>query len=195
MGEVLEEVKRDRPFYRNSGGGVTLSGGEPLSQPEFAFSFLQLCKEIGLNTCVETCGFVSPHILEETLKYTDLFLYDLKHMDSAIHQRLTGVPNELILKNARLVASKGICMIIRVPLIAGVNDTTENIAATAAFACSLESVHQVDLLPYHRFGVSKYEMLGRPYSLSTLQSYDKEEAKRAQDMIVNHFNLQCKIGG
>ena len=195
VGEVLKEVKKDRLLYRNSGGGITISGGEPLSQPEFALSLLQSCKEIGLHTCVDTCGFIPPHLLEEAIKYTDLFLFDLKHMDSATHQQITGVPNELVISNAKLIAAKGTPMIIRIALIAGLNDSEENIIATAAFAASLESVQQVDVLPYHRFGVSKYDLLGLPYSLTTLQSYSREDAEKARNIIINHSQLPCKIGG
>ena len=195
VGEALQEVEKDRPFYKNSGGGVTLSGGEPLNQPGFTLAFLQRCHEIGLDTCLDTCGFVDPHILEKALKYTDLVLYDLKHMDSVIHQRLTGVPNQLILDNAKLIADKGIPMIMRVPLVPGLNDSAENISSIAAFTRNLKSVHQIDLLPYHRFGISKYEALGHPYALSSLQSPGKEDVEKAKHIIVEQFNLQCNIGG
>ena len=195
VGEALQEVKKDRPFYENSGGGVTLSGGEPLNQPRFALALLQLCHKIGIHTCLDTCGFADPHTLEKALKYTDLVLYDLKHMDSTSHQQLTGVPNQLILDNAKLIADERIPMIIRVPLIPMINDSEENISSIAAFTRSLRSVHQIDLLPYHRFGISKYEALDHTYALSSLPSPGKEAVERAKHIIVEQFNLQCNIGG
>jgi len=192
--ETLQEVEKDRPFYRNSGGGVTLSGGEPLHQAGFIVPFLRRCKEIGIDTCLDTCGFGDSLFLEEALDYSDLVLYDLKFMDSAIHQQFTGVPNQLILDNAKLIADKGVPMIVRIPLIPGINDSEENIRSIASFVRGLKSVKQVDLLPYHAFGSSKYEMLDRTYPMAELQC-SKQDIERAKYIITDKFNFQCHIGG
>jgi pyruvate formate lyase activating enzyme len=158
--EVMEEVIRDRKFYDNSGGGVTLSGGEPAAQPEFALSILRNCKEEGLHTVLDTCGCTTWTTIKDLLKYTDLVLYDIKCLEPKKHCIATGKSNNLILKNAREIAKRK-AMRVRVPLIPGFNDSSEQIITIAKFvATELGSVH-IDLLPYNNWGEGKYERLGR----------------------------------
>lgn len=157
---MLRRVERDRHFYEKSGGGVTLSGGEPLCQLEFAVEFLQRCKEAGLTTALDTTGFVPASSIEAVLPYVDLFLYDLKHMDSEFHQQIIGVPTGPIHENAKLIASKGGKLQVRIPVIPRFNDNEENMGRAADFCKELgDAVTLIQLLPYHTLGVSKYERL------------------------------------
>jgi pyruvate formate lyase activating enzyme len=158
--EVVQRVLKDRAFYERSGGGVTISGGEPLSQPEFVLAVLQECKKAGLDTAVDTTGHVRWEILERVLPFTDLFLYDLKHMDPAAHKELTGVSNERILDNARRIAGAGGKLQVRIPVIPGMNDSVENVDTAGRFCAELgAAVTVVQLLPYHRLGSAKYKRL------------------------------------
>lgn len=197
--EVLHEVKRDRLFYRNSGGGVTLSGGEPLmqGQRDFAMRILRRCKEIGITTCVDTCGHIDASYLQQLLEleYVNLFLYDLKVIDNIKHQKFVGVSNRLILDNAKIIANSRAPMIIRVPLIPGITNSRENIISIANFVRDLETVNEIDLLPYHRFGSSKYEMIGRSYQLAELETCSRDEIEEFKRIIVDDFNFQCSVGG
>jgi len=153
---LMERLRRDKPFFRK-GGGVTISGGECLCQPEFTTEVLKQLKAEGINTAVDTTGFVKWEVVERVLPYTDLFLYDLKHMDSAKHKAATGVPNELILDNARRIAENGGKLQIRIPVIPMFNHDEANIRATAEFCRELGSaVTEVQLLPYHAMGAMKY---------------------------------------
>lgn len=158
--EVMQKVRRDKPFFAKSGGGITVSGGECLMQPEFIEALLKKCKEEDVHTAVDTCGFVQWESIERVLPYTDLFLYDIKHMDSDEHKKLTGVPNELILENAVKIAEAGGRFHIRIPLITGYNDSIENIEATAKFLLPIkDAVDLVQVLPYHKLGTVKWERL------------------------------------
>jgi pyruvate formate lyase activating enzyme len=158
--ELLTRLCKDIPFYEQSGGGVTVSGGEPLSQPEFLLQLLKGLKERGIHTALDTTGYAQFEIIERVLPYTDLFLYDLKHMDSGQHKAVTGVRNELILENANKIAQAGGKMQIRVPVIPDFNDSEENIRGIGIFCKSLGSVVTViQLLPYHNLGVMKYHRI------------------------------------
>ena len=156
--EVMQEVASDDLFYQNSGGGVTLSGGDPPLQWEFAVDLLKTCKERGFHTAIETSGYAEWSILEKVLEYTDLVLYDVKHMDPAKHREGTGKTNELILENARKAAAKR-RLWVRVPLIPGYNDSEENLKATARFAKEIGAA-KVSLLPYHVWGVVQVREAG-----------------------------------
>jgi pyruvate formate lyase activating enzyme len=167
VGELTERVLRDKPFFDRSGGGVTVSGGECLYQPEFLLAFLKRCKAEGVHTAVDTTGHVRWDALEAVLPYADLFLYDLKNMDSELHRRGTGVPNELILENAQKLASNGAKLQIRIPVIPLYNDSEAMFAAYGEFISSLgDAVEVVQLLPYHSLGVVKWERLGRAPELA-----------------------------
>lgn len=190
--EVLDEVIRDEPYYRNSGGGVTVSGGEPLMQASFVESFLRGCKERGLHTALDTSGYASPDVLGEVLKYVDLVLYDVKCMNPAEHRKLTGVSNQLILDNAWRIVAEGTPFIIRVSLIPGVNDYEEDVRAIGSFAASLKDGVEVNLLPYHRLGMSKYDSLDREYRLRSLPSLAPAECQTARE-ILQSFGLECKV--
>ncbi len=158
--EILQRVRRDMPFYEQSGGGVTVSGGEPLCQPDFVLHLMKGMKEIGIHTALDTTGHVPYRVIETVLPHTDLFLYDLKHMQSEQHSRATGVPNEQILENARKIADSGGKLQIRIPVIPDFNDSEENIRETGIFCKSLsDAVTVVQLLPYHNLGVMKYQRI------------------------------------
>jgi len=162
-GDVVREVLRDAPFYEDE-GGLTLTGGEPLLQPNFAEAILRLAKAECINTAIETTGNAPWEVLETLLPYLDLWLYDVKHMDSKTHRDHTGLGNELILSNLRKLAAIGAPIAVRVPLIPGFNRTEENLRKTAEFAVELgDAVRSVELLPYHTLGRAKYEALGRSY--------------------------------
>lgn len=192
--EVLSEVQCDRPYYRRSGGGVTLSGGESLAQPEFAVALLTACKENGLHTAMETTGFTTPEVLERYLPVLDCVLMDIKHMNSEKHQEFTTRPNDRILQNARLIAEKAKQLIIRVPVIPTFNDTETEIGAIAAFAASLPNVNEIHLLPYHRMGMDKYEGLGRPYTMAHITPPTAEHMEHLRRTAAAH-GLKALIGG
>ena len=181
--EVLAECLKDEPFYHNSQGGVTLSGGEPLYQPAFAINLLKACKEHGLHTTLDTSGQVKWEVFERALSYTDLVLYDIKHMDPEAHREGTGVTNELILENLqRIVSGKNNRVWIRVPVITGFNDSIENIEKVADIASRLK-VEKVSLLAYHEWGRTKYEALSREYTLQNTASPSKETMEALAEIV------------
>jgi pyruvate formate lyase activating enzyme len=158
--EIVDRVSKDIPFYEHSGGGVTVSGGEPLSQPEFTLQLLKCLKERGIHTALDTTGYSRYENIAAVLPYTDLFLYDLKHMDSGQHKTTIGVPNKIILENAQNIARQGGKLQIRVPIIPRFNDSEENIRTTGVFCKSLgDAVTVIQLLPYHNLGVVKYQRI------------------------------------
>lgn len=160
--EILPQLLEDRLFYEHSGGGVTISGGEPLMQPEFTIELLKRLKAEGIRTAVDTCGCVPRHVFERAMPYTDVFLYDVKAADSKVHESLTGRPNELILDNLRALAKAGAAIEVRVPLIPGMNDGEMD--AIAKLLAPLP-IKRVKLLAYHHFAASKYAALGMRYGM------------------------------
>lgn len=194
VGEVMEEVKKDIPYYRRSGGGVTLSGGESLLQPEFATALLRTCRECGINTAIETTGYAKFEIIEKYLPYLDYILMDIKHINSEKHKLFTGKNNELILENAKKIAASGANLTIRVPVIPGFNNTKEEIGAIASFAKSLTGVKNLHLLPYHRFGEDKYKGLGRKYMLDGV-ALNSDELMNELLETAKKSGLNCRIGG
>jgi len=183
--EVLEIVKSDRLFYQNSGGGVTASGGEAASQSDFVLELFKRCQECSIDTALDTCGYVSWEALEKILEYTDLVLFDIKHMEPGRHQELTGVSNKLILDNAIRIARKGIPMVIRVPLIPGYTDSIENIKALGEFV-SEAGLTRVDLVPYHQLGESKYRRLCKKYELSGVKPPTEGEVQAIQEILESY---------
>ena len=180
---VFDKVRRDKIFYDSSGGGVTVSGGEPLTHPDFVSELFTLCRGEGIDTCVETCGCVPREALEKVLPLTDHFYFDLKLMDGEKHREYTGKDNAQILANARFLAGSGADVLFRQPLIPGINDTEENIRAAAAFIRSLGRPELgLQLIPYHRMGASKYAALDLPYTMEDLPAMGGEaaEAVRAE---------------
>ena len=159
--EVMAEVLRDVAFYDESGGGVTLSGGEPLLQADFAADLLRACKAHGLHTAVDTCGHVPATTFDRIRGDVDLFLYDLKLMDDTRHRQFTGATNRLILENLRQLATNGQRIVVRVPVIPGITDDSANLDAIAAFIQTLPGIERIDILAYHRIGGDKYARLGR----------------------------------
>ncbi len=159
-GEVLREVSRDAPFYEESGGGVTFSGGEPLLQPRFLASLLAASKLAGLHTAVDTCGAADWDIFQRILPLTDLFLYDLKVMDDGRHREEVGATNRLILDNLQRLSREGAELLVRLPVVPGITDDDENVARWGAFVAGLHRMPRVQLLPYHRTGEAKYSLLG-----------------------------------
>ena len=178
--EVMRHVLRDVKFYENSGGGVTLSGGEPTAQPDFALSILKKCKEAGLHTALDTCGYASWTVLKKLLDQTDLVLFDIKHMDPRTHHEATGKDNRLILSNAKRIADHKPIR-IRVPLIPGFNDAPEQVRAIVAFVKQELNSVPIDLLSYNRLGESKYDLLGRDYS--SLQSQEEGQMRVLESLL------------
>ena len=175
--EILKEVLKDKAFYKNSGGGMTVSGGEPLMKPEFTLSLLKAAKEEGLHNCMETSGFARWEDIEVLIPYVDLFLWDVKETDSVRHKEYTGVPNERILENLRRLNKAGAGIVLRCPIIPGYNDRKEHLEAIAALAEELENVQRVDVEPYHPLGKSKSEDLGKEYPLEHLNFPAEETVK------------------
>lgn len=191
--EVVEECSKDELFYRNSGGGVTLSGGEPLYQPEFAMNLLRACKEKGLSTAIDTSGYSAWEMLDKVLQYTDLVLYDIKHIDSEMHHSGTGVKNDLILKNLeRIVDTKRARVWIRIPVIPNYNDSEQYIERLAT-ALTKMPVEKFSLLGYHEWGKPKYEFLGRDYPLDSSVSPSQERLQTLSD-IMQSKGLQVTVG-
>ena len=192
--QLFQEVMKDSNFYRRSDGGVTIGGGEATMQPEFVTALLKKCKEIFVHTAMETCGYVKWDQLEKILEHIDLLYFDIKHMDSRIHEEITGVSNELILENARK-ASEMRPIIIRIPVIPGLNDSEENLLNTAKFASELgENLLRIELLPYHKFGTGTYEQLGREYSLKHIEPPSEEHMNKLKK-VTESCGVKVQIGG
>ena len=196
VGEVFEEVKRDEVFYAKSGGGVTISGGEPLFQPDYTVSLLKSCRRSGIHTALDTSGYVKWNTLKRVLDYCNLVLFDIKHIDLAQHVKYTGVSNQLILDNARRVVD--VCpMWVRVTVVPGYcNDSIETIEATARFlTAELGTSVVVCLLPYHRLGEIKYEKLGRlARPITGIQPPDDESITKFRE-VFESYGFDTKIGG
>ena len=192
--EILPELLADEPFYRRSGGGITLSGGEILGQPDFAAALLQVCHEHGLHTAVESTANAPFESIQKILPHLDLFLMDIKHIDSAKHKEFTGADNHLILENAKKIAQSGVELIIRTPVVPGFNDTAEEIKAISKFAASLPNVQEHHLLPYHRLGSDKYAGLGRNYALKEILPPPAEKMEYLLS-VAEESGLKVQIGG
>jgi len=173
--QVMNVIERDMSYYRISRGGVTFSGGEPTAQPEFLVSCLKKCKELGIRTALDTCGFTKWSSLEKILPYVDLFLYDIKHMDSRKHKQFTGFGNELILENLQRTSQQGKPIWITVALIPGYNDSKENLSQTAEFVKTLGAVEKVLLLPYNYLADTRHSYIGRNYELGHVAPHSKED--------------------
>jgi pyruvate formate lyase activating enzyme len=193
--EIMNEIEKERVFFDQSGGGVSFSGGEPLLQSQVLIELLDECGARGIHRAVDTAGLANTEIILEVAKRTDLFLYDLKMMDSEKHRKWTGVPNEKILENLKLLAESGTKIIIRIPLIGGVNDDAENIEATARFVAELSGEKkEVNLLPYHKIAQTKYQKLGRPEEFLLLEEPTKEAQLHAI-AIFQGYGIKASIGG
>ena len=196
VASVMKTVEKDRNFYRRSGGGLTLSGGESLCQPDFARDLLRAAKESGITTALESMACVPYEHIEAVLPYLDQYLLDIKHMNAVKHKEFTGQSNELILENARRIAASEMSELsIRIPVIPTFNDTPEEIAAIAAYAGSLGKVRRIHLLPYHRLGQDKYEGLGIEYQMADVEPPQEEQMELLLKTAAQIFGPECQIGG
>ncbi len=192
--EIMPEILSDITYYRRSGGGITLSGGEVTAQPEFARELLKACKEAGLHTAIESAVSTKYENIEMLLPYLDLLLMDIKIMDPALHKEYTGVDNRQILENARRVVKSGVEVIVRTPVIPGVNDNAEAIRAISSFARELGNVREHHLLPYHRLGQDKYFGLDRHYAFVGVEPPTLERMEYLLGVAMES-GLNCQIGG
>ena len=193
VAELMEELRKDIPFYENSGGGITLSGGEPTLQHEFALDLLRQCKAENLHTAVDTSGQTPWRIFAELLPYIDLVLYDIKHIDAASHRELTGTTNERILENLRRIGDSGTPIEIRMPIVPGVNDGDDGIERTARFLGDIAGITRIELLPYHKLGASKYPRLGLPFCLPDVEPPAAEHMAAIASVIRSH-GLEVHVG-
>lgn len=187
--EILAEVEKDAVFYRNSGGGMTLSGGEPMLQFDFTLALLQEAKRRDLHTAMETCGYAPAEQYQAVAPYVDLFLFDYKLTDEALHRQYTGVSNQKILENLKMLDDLGAKTILRCPIIPGINDTEEHFAGIAATAEQLQNVQGIEFEPYHPLGAGKAALLGKEYALDGL-SFPENEAVEAW---IRQIGAQTKI--
>jgi pyruvate formate lyase activating enzyme len=195
VAELLEVVKKERPFFDQSGGGVTFSGGEPLLYPEFLIEILEECGKQGVHRAVDTSGFVKKETLLKVAKHTDLFLYDLKMIDAEKHKRCTGVDNRLILDNLAALAEYGSEVQVRIPLIGGVNDDDDSVAAMATYIAGLPGERrEVSLLPFHDVARGKDEKLGQERDLTALYEPGADDLRRVVDAFAG-YGLTAAIGG
>lgn len=182
--EVLEQCQKDRVFYEESGGGVTLSGGEVLAQPDFAEALLTALGDAGIHRAIETSGVAPPAVFNRIIARTDLILFDLKHHDPDRHRDGTGVPQDLILTNFRAAGASGRPLLPRIPVIPGYNDRPADAAAFGELLGSL-GVREVELLPFHQFGQNKYAMLGLDYGLAEIKALHPEDLKPYKTILEN----------
>jgi pyruvate formate lyase activating enzyme len=192
--QVLAEIRRDLTFYEDSGGGVTFSGGEPLLQARFLKRVLQACRQEGISTAIDTCGYAPRETLVELAPLTDLFLYDIKLMDDGLHRQYTGVSNRRILENLQALAGVHDRIWVRVPVIPDVNDGVEALGAIAAFVRPLRSVRQVNLLPYHRAAQHKQHALGGDPAFYRLEPPSPEVIENAM-AVFRTAGLSVVAGG
>ncbi|MFW2365599.1 MAG: glycyl-radical enzyme activating protein [Desulforhopalus sp.] len=192
--ELLDELKKDLPFFEQSGGGVTISGGEPLCQPESLTALLQGCETLGIHRAVDTSGYVSTDTLLEISPHVDLFLYDLKHMDNTKHQQLTGVGNDKILHNLKVLAQTDRDIRIRIPLMSNINDDEANIRATGIFAAGCKTVQGIDILPYHPSATAKYRKLGMTYQGGNFSPTSPQGIARVTALLQEYIT-DVRIGG
>ena len=191
--ELFDIVYRDVQYYRSSGGGVTIGGGEPTFQPDFTYSLLQKCKENYLHIAMDTCGYTLTEKGLRILKEADLLLFDLKGLDDRLHRNNTGVSNKPILQNLKTLDSLGKAIIIRIPVIPGHTDSADNIQATAEFLSKRSSIERVDLIGYHEYGKVKYQQLGKECKLNAQPLTEKqlEDIKN----IFERYGLKTQLGG
>jgi len=193
LSHVVKEVLKDRPFYIRSGGGVTLGGGEPLAQPDFVAELLSRLKAEGLHTAIETTGYAPWSVFDNIANHVDLFLYDVKHLDSGIHREATGVGNGLILANLKKLRGLGKDVVVRTPVIPGFNDSLPVLLEIGRFVRGI-GISEIHLLPYHRFGIGKYRLLGQDYPLQGLKELNVEIVESFRAALIS-AGLEVHIGG
>ncbi len=192
--QVLSQVKQDRAYYRRSNGGMTLSGGECMCQPDFAYALLKEAREIGLKTAVETTGAVKYEIVERLLPEINDVLLDIKHMNPIKHKEFIGKDNGLVLDNARKIAKSKVRLTIRVPVVPTFNDKPEEIRDIVQFVKTLPGIEKIHLLPYHRLGRDKYRALGRDYLLDHIEPLSNKKIKELLDIVIDS-GIKGQIGG
>jgi pyruvate formate lyase activating enzyme len=192
--EVMAEIRKDVVFYDESRGGATFSGGEPLMQPEFLLGLLEACRTEEIHTAVDTSGYAGPEILLKVAERTNLFLCDIKHMNSELHEQYTGIRNDRVLENIRILAEAGKRIFIRIPIIPGFNSDRTNIEQTAQFIQSLRTVSRVDILPYNRGGLEKAPRLVGQVDLMESQAPDDGTMAEIAEVFRN-YGFEVKIGG
>lgn len=196
VAEVMKTVEKDRQYYWRTGGGLTLSGGESLCQPEFATALLQAAQESGISTAMESMGCAKWETIEKLLPYLDQYLLDIKHMNPRKHKEFTGRSNELMIENAMKIAKSGMTELsIRVPVIPGFNDTEEEIRQIAAYTAKLPNVKRMHLLPYHRLGQDKYTGLNREYLMGDVKPPTNEHMEKLLKVAEMTSGIECQIGG
>lgn len=196
VAEVMKTVEKDRQYYWRTGGGLTLSGGESLCQPEFATALLQAAQESGISTAMESMGCAKWETIEKLLPYLDQYLLDIKHMNPRKHKEFTGRSNELMIENAMKIAKSGMTELsIRVPVIPGFNDTEEEIRQIAAYTATLPNVKRMHLLPYHRLGQDKYTGLNREYLMGNVKPPTNEHMEKLLKVAEVTSGIECQIGG
>ena len=193
--QVIKEIEKDMIFYDQSGGGVTFSGGEPLMQPHFLYSLLKTCKELGIHTAVDTCGFANSEVLLKISKHVDLILFDLKVIDDEKHVKFTGVSNKSILENLKKLSGCGRKIIVRFALIPSVNDDEKDILELGAFVSSLKSVKELSILPYHKAGVEKFKRLRKQKNSLFISSPPSDEKLSEIERKLKNFGLKIQTGG
>jgi pyruvate formate lyase activating enzyme len=192
--ELLEEINKDRLFYEESGGGVTISGGEPFVQYNFLLEILQLIKQNGIHTCVDTSGHALKERMKNVAEFTDLFLYDLKHIDNEMHKKYTGVGNELIIDNLKMLDEMDKKIWIRYPMIPGMNDSEEGLLKMLDFLSKLKNHHPVSILPYHKIGSNKYQRFGIEYKMDGIDEPDRERVEEVKSLFAQ-AGFEVGIGG
>ena len=196
VAEVMKTVEKDRQYYWRTGGGLTLSGGESLCQPELATALLQAAQESGISTAMESMGCAKWETIEKLLPYLDQYLLDIKHMNPRKHKEFTGRSNELMIENAMKIAKSGMTELsIRVPVIPGFNDTEEEIRQIAAYTATLPNVKRMHLLPYHRLGQDKYTGLNREYLMGDVKPPTNEHMQKLLKVAEMTSGIECQIGG
>ncbi|MBE5816686.1 MAG: glycyl-radical enzyme activating protein [Clostridiales bacterium] len=191
--DIMPELTLENVFYKRSGGGVTLSGGEPLAQPEFALAILRACKEASLHTCIETCGFSSKDILTRIAPYVDLFLFDYKLTDDKLHKVYTGASNKVILENLSMLSRMGKSIVLRCPIIPNVNTNEEHYRAIARLADELDGIKEINLEAYHPLGINKAKFLGRESLYNNEEFLGKNEVNNIKEYISGLTSVDIRV--
>ncbi|MDP7485941.1 MAG: glycyl-radical enzyme activating protein [Dehalococcoidia bacterium] len=193
VGEILRQIEADAPFFTSSGGGVTLSGGEPARQAEFSYNFLLACQKSGVHTAMETTGYARTEVMQHLAGVTDLLLFDVKFVNSADHRKFAGVPNELIIHNLKTLANEGHTIQVRVPCIPGINDSVNQIRETTELVSEI-GLKRISLLPYNSAAGAKYEWIGTPFELIGSETQNDNDMQTLAD-ICSTAGLEVEIGG
>jgi pyruvate formate lyase activating enzyme len=192
--EVMKEVRADADFYATSGGGITLSGGEPLCQLEFSLALLKLSREAGIHTCIETSGHIASHLFKQVFPLTDLLLFDYKVTDAHLHKLYTGVSNELILHNLSVAHSAGVQIILRCPIIPGINDNEDHFRGIQSIEEKYPRLVGIELMPYHNMGSAKSESIGRAKQTQQWKPADQKTKERWIRKLIDLGCIKIKIG-